>query len=85
MTECSKKNIGFAAVVLGLLTLLGGTVSHLPPAFAQVPPVALEVLAAGFTPDRHIRIRTTGPSDILQTRIVVQPGVTRVGIRIRAR
>jgi quercetin dioxygenase-like cupin family protein len=56
------------------LALAGGHVSPLPAAFAQVPPVGLEVLAAGFSPERRIRIRAAGPSDVLQTRIVVQPG-----------
>ena len=57
------------AVVLG-----AGSLTDVRPLYAQLPPVALELLAAGFSPDRRLSIRTKGPSDILQAKIVVQPG-----------
>ena len=60
-----------AIVVTAAVAVL---VAPLRPLLAQPPPVALEVLAAAFSPDRRISIRTKGPSDILQTKIVVQPG-----------
>ncbi|MGH9310509.1 MAG: hypothetical protein ACRD1U_14115, partial [Vicinamibacterales bacterium] len=59
--------------LLGSFALLVGSSTHVPEAFAQTPPLSFEVLAAGFSPERHLRIRTTGPSDILQTKIVSQP------------
>jgi quercetin dioxygenase-like cupin family protein len=58
---------------VALLALLAGSLIDLPPVYGQAPPVALEVLAAGFSPERRIHVRTTGPSDVLQTRIVLQP------------
>lgn len=62
------------ASVAALVALLGVSLVSMRPVVAQVPPVTLEVLAAAFSPDNRIRLKTHGPSDILQTKIVVQPG-----------
>ena len=58
---------------VAIAALLGGSFVYLRPALAQVPALTFEVLAGGFSPER-IRINAKGPSDILQTKIVLQPG-----------
>jgi quercetin dioxygenase-like cupin family protein len=58
---------------VAIAALLGGSFVYLRPALAQVPALTFEVLAGGFSPER-IRINEKGPSAILQTKIVVQPG-----------
>ena len=78
MADVSRKafarRAAIAAMLLALLVALGGYAGYLAPVFAQAPPVALELLAAGFSPAKHIRLRAKGPTDVLQTKIVLQPG-----------
>jgi quercetin dioxygenase-like cupin family protein len=57
-----------------LATLLGGFLFYMRSAVAQAPPLTFELLAGGFSPDHRVHINAKGPSDILQTKIVVQPG-----------
>lgn len=56
-----------------LAALVGGVLVYMQPAVAQAPPLTFEVLAGGFSSER-VRINAKGPSDILQTKIVIQPG-----------
>src|SRR5262245_55577259 len=58
---------------VGIATLLGGVLIYIRPTVAQGPPLTFEPLAGGFSPDR-LRINAKGPSEILQAKIVVQPG-----------
>ena len=36
--------------------------------------MTFEVLAGGYSTEKHVKIHAKGPSDVLQTRLVVQPG-----------
>jgi len=59
---------------VAIATLLGGSLVYMRSAVAQAPPLTFEVLAGGFSPERRVRLQAKGPSDVLQTKIVVQPG-----------
>jgi len=56
-----------------MAAVVGGVLAYMQSAVAQAPPLTFEVLAGGFTSDR-VRINAKGPSDVLQTKIVIQPG-----------
>jgi quercetin dioxygenase-like cupin family protein len=58
---------------IGGVALLAGSLVYIGPAIAQVPPLAFELLAGGRSPGR-IRINAKAPSDVLQTKLVFQPG-----------
>ena len=59
--------------VIAIVAVLGGVLVYMRSAIAQVPALTFELLAAGSSLER-IRINQKGPSDILQTKIVLQPG-----------
>src|SRR5450755_3002211 len=57
-----------------LATLLAGTLLYLRPALAEPSGLEIIPLAQGFSPEQHIRLHSKGPSDILQSKLVFQPG-----------
>jgi len=66
-----RRRNGISAVALA--AVLGGSLAYLRSSLAQVPALTFELLAGGSIHER-VRINEKGPSDILQTKIVVQPG-----------
>jgi quercetin dioxygenase-like cupin family protein len=66
MTRTQRKAIGLTIVV-------GGVLSYLRSAPAQ--PGALQVipLAQGYSPDRHLNLKTKGSSDVMQAKLTLQP------------
>ncbi len=62
--------LGGAATVTALgLGLLGSHIAH-----GQVPPLQIMALALGSNDDGNINLHGKGPSDVLQTLLVFQPG-----------
>jgi quercetin dioxygenase-like cupin family protein len=54
--------------------VLGGSLLYLSPAVAQQAPLEFIPLAFGRSMEHQIKLQQKGPADILQAKIVVQPG-----------
>ena len=59
--------------VMALTTIVGGVLGYLRVATAQPGALQITPLAQGFSPERHIQIKTKGPSDVLQTKLALLP------------
>jgi quercetin dioxygenase-like cupin family protein len=45
-------------------------------AFSQVSPLQIIPLAQGYSPDHNVELHVKGPTDVLQTDLIFQPGGT---------
>src|SRR4051794_22951979 len=66
MTRTQRKAIGLTIVV-------GGVLAYLRIAPAQPGALQIIPLAQGSSPDRHLNLRSKGPSDVLQAKLTLQP------------
>jgi quercetin dioxygenase-like cupin family protein len=80
--SAEPNNIQFAAPVavsrrgrLGLRAL-GAAALVAALAFSQVTPLQIIPLAQGYSPDHNVILHVKGPTDVLQTELIFQPGGT---------